>query len=196
MKVKVKICGIRSLETAEAAIAAGADFIGFNFVPSSKRYIDPEVCQKIIDHIKGKIKIVGVFRDSSFTEVNDIAKRLDLDYVQLHGHEDDSYIKQIELPVIKSLHEAGKRRDIKAEFLLLDRADQGKGKMVELNFAKHLAGRKEIFFAGGLTPDTVASVIAYVKPFAVDVAGGVETNGKEDNEKIKLFIRNAKGAVI
>jgi len=194
--MKVKICGIRSLASAQAAIDAGAEFIGFNFVPTSKRYIDPNVCQIIIDQIRGEIKIVGVFKNAAVDEVNNLARQLGLDYVQLHGEEDDEYIKQIDAPVIKSSNGIQNTTYKHATFLLLDRKEQGQGSMVAVDFAKYLAKRNEIFYAGGLTPDNVIAIIEIVKPYAVDVAGGIETNGKEDVDKIKAFIANAKGVTL
>lgn len=196
MKVKVKICGIRSLHAALVAVTEGADFIGFNFVPTSKRYIKPEAAKKIIDHVKGKVHVVGIFQNAPFEEVNDITRKLNLAFVQLHGNEDNAYINKIAVPVIKSIHEFQPSDTISAEFLLLDRKQQGQGEMVDFNFAKHLTVNKKVFFAGGVTPESVASIIKQVKPFAVDVAGGIETDGKEDLDKVTAFIRNAKGVTI
>lgn len=103
MKVKVKICGIRNLESAQAAIDAGADFLGFNFVPTSKRYIYPIRAKVIIEKVRGKTKTVGVFQNQTIDEVNNIAEFLSLDYVQLHGEEDLEYVSQIKTNVIKTI---------------------------------------------------------------------------------------------
>jgi len=196
MKVQVKICGIRSIESALAAVSAGADFIGFNFVPSSKRYIDPKICRELINHIRNRISVVGVFQNQPIDEVNMIADMLNLDFVQLHGEEDELYIRKISRPIIKRIDGANIAQNVKTKFQLLDRKKQGKGDMVDLEKAKNLAAQFDIFFAGGLTPENVVAVIKKVKPFAVDVSGGIETNGKEDSEKIKQFIKNAKGVEI
>src|SRR6266480_1846569 len=187
MKVKVKICGIRSRETAQAAITAGADFIGLNFVSSSNRSIDFSTAQTIARFAKEKIAIVGVFRNEDPDSVNAIADLLSLDFVQLHGEEDNEYIKKINLPVIKSVHSNSLPKLTLSEFLLIDRIDRGKGAMVDLQQAKKLAEEFQIFYAGGLTPENVTEIIKKVKPFAVDVAGGIETEGKEDILKIKQF---------
>jgi phosphoribosylanthranilate isomerase len=191
--VKVKICGIRSLETAQTVIESGADFIGFNFVRTSHRFIDPYICQTFMPEIKGKIKIVGVFQNATIEEVNYIAELLNLDFVQLHGDEDKAYVKKIKLPVIKSIVNLQKEQQIKVPYLLVDRIEQGKGALVNIFLAKKIAEKYKVFFAGGLTPENVVQVVKTVKPFAVDVAGGVETNGREDHEKIKKFIANVKG---
>lgn len=192
--VRVKICGVRTLDAAKAATAAGADFLGFNFVPGSKRYIDPKIAEKIINSIGGKIKIVGVFQDSEKTFVNKIATDLGLDLVQLHGTEDNGYVNKIKMPVIKAIQINDNPKAIEAAYFLLDRPGR-KGKGVNLEKAAQIAARFDLFFAGGLNPDNVENVIKRVQPFAVDVAGGIETDGKQDIEKIKAFIKNAKEAI-
>ncbi len=193
-KVKVKICGVRSLEMAQLAIDAGTDFLGFNFVPTSKRYLDPKSAEKIVSKIKGKIKTVGVFQNERIDEINKIAEKLDLDYVQLHGDEDVEYRKKIKRKIIQKIHTDWSFTDKQnCEYFLLDREVQGKGKMIDLKIAKELTKYFPTFIAGGLTPKNVKDVVRKVKPFAVDVAGGIETEGEPDVKKIKLFIKNAKG---
>lgn len=196
MSTKVKICGIRDIEAAIAADDAGADFLGFNFVPTSQRYIDPMFAQKIIKLVKGKVKIVGVFQNAKVSDVNDIVSKLGLDFVQLHGKEDDDYISNVAVPVIKSFKVDDVIHNTKAAYVLLDRVKQGEGKMVDLEKAAKLAANFPLFYTGGLNPDNVAKVVKKVKPFAVDVAGGVETKGIQDLEKIRLFIKNAKGVSV
>lgn len=193
MSVKVKICGIKNIDTALATIAAGADFLGFNFVSTSERYIEPMKALEIISKLKGKTKIVGVFQNADFNYVNKIAKDLELDFVQLHGNEDEIYIKQIVIPVIKLIVHGEK---IKTKYFILDRSKQGRGSMVDFAKAAKLARENLIFFAGRLNPDNVAEVIQKVRPFAVDVAGGIETDGVQDIKKIELFIKNARGATL
>lgn len=174
MKVKIKICGIRTLEAAQTAINAGADFLGFNFVESSKRYIKPEFAKQIIKIIDKQIRTVGVFQNAKTKYIDKIAKQLDLDFVQLH-----------EKQIIKST-----KSDL--TYLLVDRITQGTGKIPNLYRAKDLARKSKIFFAGGLTLKNVSTIIKKVEPFAVDVAGGIETNEIQDNEKIKNFINKVK----
>lgn len=196
MKVKVKICGIRSLKAAQAAIDAGADFLGFNFVLSSQRYIDPSKALEIIKLIRGKTRLVGVFQNADLKNVNVMAVNLGLDLVQLHGNEDNEYISKVTKPVIKSVSLSKRIQRIKAAYFLLDRIKRSRGEMVNLKKAAQLAINFPIFFAGGLNSDNVASIIARVRPQAVDVASGVETNGEQNLEKIRMFIRNAKGVKI
>jgi phosphoribosylanthranilate isomerase len=197
----VKICGVRDLKSAEAAIAAGADFLGFNFVETSKRYIDPNDAKQIINELRimnheSRTKFVGVFQNQSVERVNEIAEQLDLDFVQLHGDEDTEYLQKITRPIIKKMNQEKETMLHDSYFILLDRLVQGQGEMVSFERAKELAKQYQVFFSGGLTPENVLEVIEKVKPFAVDVAGGIETNGEQDVEKIKQFIANAKGVTV
>lgn len=194
MKVNVKICGIRSIPAAQAAVDAGADYLGFNFVRDSKRYINPSAAMEISRRYRGEIKIVGVFQNENAQTVSEIAEFTGLDYIQLHGDEDEVYMKKISLPIIKSVTDFDPNNLSTPKYLLLDRASRGIGAMVDFEKAKGIAAERKIFFAGGLTPENVVSVIQKVKPYAVDVAGGIESGGNEDVYKIRQFIGNAKGA--
>lgn len=196
MPVKIKICGIRSMRAAITAVSAGADFLGFNFVPDSKRCIDHFTAEKIINEVRGMVKIVGVFQDADINYINHIALSLKPDFIQLHGREDDKYINQLSLPVIKSITVSSHPLSKKADYLLLDRPEKGKGEMINLQKAAKLAAGYPLFFAGGLNSDNVIRVVQKVRPFAVDVAGGIETDGREDLKKIKLFILRCKGVFI
>ena len=178
--------------------------MGFNFVTGSKRRVSPEIAKQIIDKIRNQIKTVGVFQNQSIEEVKKIADFLDLDFVQLHGDENEEYVKGIDRGIIKVLQLESdfditfalkEMNKYNAEYFLLDRKKQGKGKMLNPKHLSILAKEKEIFVAGGLTPDNVAEVVRDVRPFGVDVAGGIETGRVEDTEKIKLFIERAKGGM-
>lgn len=192
MIVKVKICGVRTLEAAQVAIEAGADYLGFNFVPSSRRFIKPEQALEIINKIKGKLKIVGVFQNADIKMVNQLVKQLDLNFVQLHGQESPEYIKHIQSKLIKVINSFNETNSYTVDYFLLDRMKQGEGEMVNVDEAMLTANKYPIFLAGGLTPENVAGVVKKIQPFGVDVASGVETNGKQDIEKIKAFIISAK----
>lgn len=194
--IKVKICGIRTLEAATAAIDSGADYLGFNFVPKSRRYIEPEQALEILKEIRGKIQIVGIFQNADVSVVREIAKLLKLDFVQLHGQEDSEYIKQIDSQVIKAINSSSEINDFSVDYFLLDRVQQGEGEMFNIDMAKAIANKYPVFLAGGLTPQNVSSIVREVQPFGVDVAGGIESNGIEDIQKIKEFIENTKGVMI
>lgn len=203
MKTQVKICGIRSLMAAQTAIYAGAKFLGFNFVPRSKRRISPEFAKQIITQIKNQVQIVGVFQNQSIDEVNKVVGFLDLDYIQLHGEETQGYIDELEKPVIKTLaleadfdlnKAVGNIKKYKVPYFLVDRVKQGKGKMLNMEKLNLLCRSYKIFIAGGLTPLNIVDVVRSAEPFGVDVASGIETGGVEDPEKIKSFLERVKNA--
>lgn len=197
--MKVKICGIQTLEAARASIDAGADFLGFNFVPISQRYINPEIAKKICSRLRlSNIKIVGVFQNEKMDVVNKLINYLKLDYVQLHGDESPKYIGSIQeagiiktfsLPFDFNVEETIKKmKNYDVDYLLLDREEQGRGKVLNLNKVRELTLIFPIILAGGLTIDNIQKTIGIVEPFAVDVAGGVESDGIKDGFKIKEFI--------
>lgn len=202
MKIKVKICGIKTLEAAQASILAGVDFLGFNFVPTSKRYIDPVKAKTIIDKYCRSAVNVGVFQDENLETVDKLINYLRLDFVQLHGTETPEYIDSIKnAGIIKTLsldadfNIEGTKKKMKVynvDYFLLDRKTQGEGELLNSDKARELASFFPIILAGGLTAENISEAVALIKPSVVDVAGGVETNGIKDKEKIIQFIRNVK----
>ena len=205
MNVKVKICGVRSVESAKVAASIGADFIGLNFVSSSRRRIDSEKAREIIHVVKGTVKVVGVFQNAFLGYINDLVRYLELDFVQLHGEENPEFTKQVQSKVIKAFPVSKKTtagqlistmNEFSADYFLLDRTIQGEGEMIDSTQAKIVAEKFPIFLAGGLTSDNISELVAKINPYGVDVAGGIETNGVEDLGKIKKFIKNAKGEIL
>lgn len=205
----VKICGLKTKAAAAAAAKAGADFLGFNFVPGSKRKIQPASARKIITTlqkdrriIKGNRspKFVGVFMDQSDFEIKSILSRIPLDLLQFHGSETPEFCEQFKLPYIKAIGVdtkdtaeglSKKMKKYRAKYFLLDRKERGQGLPVELRVVRRLAKRFPVFLAGGLTPENLKERVARSGPIqGVDVAGGVEKYGRKDAGKIKLFIRN------
>ncbi|HEX6032309.1 MAG TPA: phosphoribosylanthranilate isomerase [Tepidiformaceae bacterium] len=150
--------------------------------------------------------VVGVFADQPADEVNDIASAAGLDLVQLSGDENADFVARIDLPVINGLH-VGQGTDamdlldsavgVRAAAILLDTASPeargGTGTAFDWDIAAQFAARMPFLLAGGLTPENVAEAITQVEPWGVDVSTGVETDGKKDPEKIRAFIRAAKG---
>lgn len=214
----VKICGVKNIIDAKAATKAGADFLGLNFVPTSKRLISVEAAKEIIEGLGNqKPKLVGVFQNQPVEYVNDVSKKLGLDYVQLHGDESPEYCAQMATPVIKAFgldadfdveETADKLRKYKVEFIILDRKkrevterERGNTKTSTPNVGNTLNSQKvaelaknfPIILAGGLTPENVREAVnASGDIKAVDVAGGVETEGNKDPQKIKAFIVEVK----
>src|SRR3989338_4866461 len=199
MKVKVKICGIQTLEAAQAASDAGADFLGFNFVESSSRYIEPQKDKEIIDKISKRVKKVGVFQNEKLERVDKISRFLKLDFVQLHGSESPDYAVQINfVKVIKTFSlkadfEVEKfvetLKAYKTSYYLLDRYHQGEGEMLNFEKVRKLTSLFPIIIAGGLNMENIELAFKTAKPFGVDIATGVETNGEKDRKKIIQFIK-------
>lgn len=201
----VKICGIQDIETAQATVDAGADFLGFIFVPGSKKFIEANDAKVIIDAISGRVKTVGVFQDQPIDEVNRVADMLGLDYVQLHGVATSDDVVKINTKVIKAFNLPSdfdvdemktQMSQYRVEFFLLDREIQGEGRHLNMQKVFNLTKEFPIFVSGGLNAGIIEAVIKTTRPAGVDVSSGVETSGKKDVEKIKKFITIAKGGKV
>jgi phosphoribosylanthranilate isomerase len=206
---KVKICGITSLDDARLAADLGADAIGFNFFPASKRYVDEGYVESIVERLQSAIVKVGVFVNQSVNEIIDIEGIAGLDAIQLHGEESPEFINalrsQSQAKIIK-VFRVGPGFDTEilgtynVDAILLDSYSAsehgGTGQIFDWTIASQVAPDiDQMYLAGGLNPDNVAEAIRTVKPFAVDVASGVESSPrKKDPNKVEAFIRNAKGA--
>lgn len=207
--VKVKICGITSLEDAQLAAAFGAEMLGFNFYLKSKRYVLPEKVRGFVEHIDDSIIKVGVFVNPSVEEIAAVRTTADLDAIQLHGDETTDFIaklrEKMDVRIIKAVR-VGTEIDLDAirafgaDDLLLDAFSPAEYGGTGRTFDWKIIGnspdlRANLFLAGGLIPDNVAEAIRTVRPYAVDVASGVESSpGKKDPKKLEAFIRNAKNA--
>jgi phosphoribosylanthranilate isomerase len=215
---KVKICGLRDAENALAAATAGADFLGFNFVEGVRRQLAPDRGVMIIRDLRTRgypqgsrkgPRIVGLFRNQRAEFVNDVARAATLDYVQLCGDEDETYIRSMWKPVFRqvrikpgtlpnSLAAAVQPHLDAKRIVLLDRYDEttpgGTGITFDWAAAEGVASRDGVLLAGGLTPENLQSAIERLRPWGVDVASGVETDGVVDAVKIRAFIAVAKGA--
>jgi len=206
----IKICGLMDAETAVEAATAGADYIGIVFA-ESKRQVDKERALKIAQAVKEQkedVDIVGVFVNLPAEEVNSIADYCRLDYVQISGDESWQYCRDIEYPIIKVVHitpettaeqvmaeiKAGYNAGLRHEpFYLLDTkiegAYGGTGRLFDWGLAKEVAQRYHIIVAGGLDAANVGELVKQVRPWGVDVSGGVESGGKKDIRKINDFIQ-------
>lgn len=206
--VKVKICGITNFEDAQAAADLGADMLGFNFYRGSKRYIEAALAAEIINSIDGRVDSVGVFVNADIDTIQRTVEATGLAAVQLHGDETPEFVRDVAetcgVPVVKALRvspdfRAEMIREFSADSILLDvyspAAFGGTGERFDWSIAvaaKEYTDR--LFLAGGLTPENVAAAVELVRPYAVDVASGVEiAPGKKDAAKMNAFIRNAKG---
>jgi phosphoribosylanthranilate isomerase len=195
----VKICGIRTKEAAEAAVQAGADFIGFVFA-DSKRNISAERAAIIAQGLPTQVKKVGVFVDEQPERMIEIAKLVGLDYLQLHGDESVDIASQLPFNIIKAIPAEpfylNKIQGYPCDYYLIDSPSEnrgGSGKTFNWELMeKYDLDRKKLLLAGGLTEGNVQKAIEIVHPIGVDVSSGVETNGEKDVVKIKRFIHKAK----
>jgi phosphoribosylanthranilate isomerase len=201
---KIKICGIKTLKDALAAIEAGADYLGFNFYPKSVRFIEKSVCAEITSVLKREhpnIKLVGVFVNSSVDEVKDILETCSLDLAQLHGDETSEIFAQLAPHAFRAFRgipesNAGYERS-EAPFMLIDAAVKGvyggSGVTADWTAAAKLAQQYPLLLAGGLTPENVADAVRQVQPWGVDVASGVESApGEKDAGKMIQFVKEVK----
>ena len=192
--VRVKICGLRDVAGATAAVNAGADLLGFHFCPSPRR-VSAEEAKEIVEGLAVRPKIVGVFIDQEQEEVRQIAEFVGLDLVQLHGSESPGF--DAGRPVIKVLKvRDGEIPDAEGwpDPVMLDSwsPDQrgGTGRKWDWELARPLFFRRRVFIAGGLEPGNVGKVVSDFKPYGVDVSSGVEAEiGVKDPDKIREFVR-------
>jgi len=203
LKTKVKICGITCLEDAQAAVAAGADAIGLVFYPPSSRYVTPAVAAQIVAGLGPFVTTVGLFVNEDAVVVKETLALTDIQLLQFHGDESEQYCRQFERPYIKALRmspdlDPGKAMTAypQACGYLFDawQPDKfgGTGATFDWQRIVGLAG-DNLILAGGLTPDNVDTAVEAVKPYAVDVSGGVELSpGKKDHRALKAFITAAK----
>jgi phosphoribosylanthranilate isomerase len=211
---RIKICGIRDLAHALAAVEAGADFIGLVFAPG-KRQVSPAQAREIASAVKkssNAAKVVGVFVNAPIFQINEIADLCALDVVQLSGDESWEHCRKIVNPVIKAIRidrqspeELYSELSAASELLtgrrfitLLDSRVEGKyggtGESFDWNLVQEVAKRFPIIIAGGLDPENVVRLMERVSPWGVDVSSGVETGGVKDIAKIKAFIEAVRKA--
>jgi phosphoribosylanthranilate isomerase len=201
--LRVKICGITSLDDALHAVRSGADALGFVFHAASPRYLFPEQAASIIRALPPFVQAVGLFVNTDSAIVNATADLCRLDLVQLHGDEPPDYCDLIHRRVIKAFRvkeiaSIEPIRDYRVAGILLDAFSPNEygGTGLTFNWEIALAAGKygPVILAGGLTPENVRQAVEKVAPYGVDVSSGVETApGRKDPEKVREFIRQARG---
>ena len=251
--IRVKICGIRSVDVALACAGAGADFLGYNFAPISRRRTDTATASRAIETLKASgargsaseaslvqaqsseahankgamgwgrgrggpngiasPAAVGIFVNQSAREIDEIARECGLDIVQLSGTETPDecaaiaettglhIIKTVRLTSASDHEPINSYASVPNLFALL--ADTpgtwgGTGEPWDYATVRNLASRTRLhlFVAGGLTPETVAEAIHHARPWGVDVASGVETNGMTDPARVQSFIKSVRTALL
>ncbi|WP_406861524.1 phosphoribosylanthranilate isomerase [Streptomyces sp. HUAS MG47] len=197
----VKVCGLRTEQDVDAAVAAGADAVGFVFAESVRR-IDAETARRLAARVPESVLTVGVFRDQPLDEVRAAVEATGVRAVQLHGHEDLAYFEAVRgfLPPGRTLIRAasvrgqapayGERRE---DVLLLDAPVPGAGETWDLTGTRLPAPDVRWLLAGGLTPANVGAAIRTARPWGVDVSSGIEASrGVKDPELIRAFLKAAR----
>ena len=191
---KIKLCGLSRPCDIDMANELKPDYIGFVFAKKSKRYVDPEKASQLKALLDPGIKAVGVFVNEAPETVADLLNSGIIDLAQLHGNEDEAYIKRLreftDQPIIKAFQikaqtDIAKAERCSADHVLLD-SGAGTGVVFDWSFLKN--AKRPYFLAGGLSPDNVYEAVRLLRPYAVDVSSGIETDGLKDREKAAAFI--------
>jgi phosphoribosylanthranilate isomerase len=195
--VRIKICGIVHPDDAAAAVDAGADLIGLNFVPGSPRRLSLDVAEQIANRVAGQVERVAVFQNASWDEIERVTRRVDLERIQLHGDETEQDVELLDYPVIKAVRGADRQaaETYPGTLLLLDHPTRGGGQGQAWNWSEAsnlIAEGVDIILAGGLSPDNVGQALddlGDLLPWGVDVATGVEAEAyRKDPARMRAFV--------
>lgn len=207
----VKICSLREVEHAQLVLDVDADLFGLIFVPGRRRQVSYERAREIVIAVRQRSGrrpplAVGVFVDAPAAEISAVVRSVGLDIVQLHGGEPPELLDELEVPAIKAIAvDAGQSpSELDASFrafaaarrpplaFLIDGPGGGMGRQADWTLASEIARERPVMLAGGLTPGNVGDAIAAVRPLAVDVSSGVETDGIKDPAKVAAFVARAR----
>lgn len=200
---RIKICGITRPEDAELAVRLGADALGLVFYPGSKRAVDAQQAQAIRQRTAAFVSLTGLFVDASAEEVRAVLDRVRLDCLQFHGAESQTFCASFGIPYMKAIRVqpgmdvvAAASEYPDAAAILLDSYDRqqagGTGKSFDWDIAQRCVqdSQAPIVLAGGLRPENVAEAIERVRPYAVDVSSGVESEpGRKCPERMQAFFK-------
>lgn len=195
--MEIKICGIRREEDIEIVNKYKPEYIGFIFAPT-RRYIEPEKAGELSRRLDGDIKTIGVFVNAPIETVVETVNKARLDVIQLHGDEDEEYIKALG-SICCHIWKAVRVRDgadiediERVSGILLDKYTEkeygGTGSTFNWSRVGSINTDKPLILAGGLNKDNVREGIKIFNPMCVDVSSAVETNGFKDEQKVKEFI--------
>ena len=198
-RTRIKICGITRAEDADAAVEAGADALGLVFYPPSPRAVNVGQAVDAVGNVPAFVSVTALFVNPTVEEVQRVLDSVRIDLIQFHGDEDDDFCRQFKRPYIKALR-VRQASDVVASCLrfpgalaiLLDSykpgVPGGTGETFDWSLIPETLP-KPIILAGGLEPENVASAIIQIRPFAVDISGGVEASkGIKDHCKIEEFV--------
>ena len=200
---RVKLCGVTSLEDARLCVEHGAWAIGLIFVPRSPRRIRVTDAAPIASSLRRQVEIAGVFENAPLDHVAGVTSELGLSIVQLHGDEGPSFCGEVGrrtgAKVMKAVRVRTKEEVLALRTFHTDlhMLDGGAGEPFDWSLAKERRSDIPLVVAGGLTPENVSDAIEATRPFAVDVARGVEASpGVKDPAKVEEFVRAAEGALV
>tara|TARA_B100000925_G_scaffold115371_1_gene85496 strand:+ start:1080 stop:1688 length:609 start_codon:yes stop_codon:yes gene_type:complete len=202
--MKVKICGITNLLDAKNCEMLGVDMIGFIFYKKSPRYINLDSSLKIISKLNNKIKKVGVFVDEDIEVINNMSNILKLNYIQLHGDEDNEYIKKIKTPTIKALNgndinlDSKIKEFSKPEFILLDNINKdskgGSGEKFDWKNILNLDNKEKLILSGGLNEKNIINAMKTGIKFFDFCSATEKKPGIKDSKKVKTIVKLIRDA--
>ncbi|MCD8087322.1 MAG: phosphoribosylanthranilate isomerase [Oscillospiraceae bacterium] len=200
-KTKIKLCGLSRPVDIETANRLQPDFIGFIFAPKSRRYVAPERAAELKAMLAPSIQAVGVFVREEPETVAELLRRGVIDVAQLHGGESEEYVARLraltDRPIIKAFRIDGPE-DINAaqasgaDYVLLDNGAGGTGTVFDWSLVQTID--RPYFLAGGLDGENVRSAVETLRPYAVDVSSGIETEGLKDAAKMERFVAQVRAA--
>lgn len=199
---KIKVCGLKRACDIEWANELKPDYIGFVFAKQSRRYVSPNDAGELKKLLHPSIKVAGVFVDAEIEVIVGMAKLNIIDVVQLHGSEDEAYLRKlrdrIRIPVfqafqISSLEDVKRAEESGADMVLLD-AGAGCGEVFDWSLLKDM--KRPYFLAGGLTPENVSDAIDRLQPYGVDASSSLERSGVKEKEKMTAFLEAVRGKEI
>ncbi len=205
-RTRIKICGITNISDAQSAINSGVDALGFNLYKGSARYLHPSKISELLDRLPPYVSSVGLMVNHSAKEVESILNEVSFDLLQFHGDETNEFCKSFGMPFVKVLR-VRSVDDVKAQLaefpdskgILLDTFVEGEygGTGATFDWQSLPDLHRQVILAGGLNASNVGEAILKVKPFAVDVSGGVEmSKGQKDENKIESFVQAVRSADI
>lgn len=197
---KIKLCGLKRPQDIQAANELLPAYIGFVFAPKSRRYVHPDRAEELRRMLNPGIIPVGVFVNETPETVAALLDRGIIDIAQLHGKEDEAYIRRLrqltKKPLIQAFRvdtpaDVAAAQASTADYVLLDSGAGGTGTCFDWSLLQDI--QRPYFLAGGLTPENVGGAVATLHPYAVDVSSGIETDGAKDKEKMTQFVRAVRG---
>ena len=192
---RIKLCGLSRPCDIEVANALRPEYIGFVFFPKSRRDVSPEQAEALRKMLDPAVRAVGVFVRENPERIAGLLNRGIIDLAQLHGSEDEEYIARLRAMTDKLLIRAfrvdspadlAKARESTADYILLDNGAGGTGESFDWSVLQGFD--RPYFLAGGLRPENATAAVEALRPFAVDVSSGIETDGVKDGEKMKAFV--------